>query len=68
MREELWLLISQLWRLVLERRRGPCVQLAPSSPEQQRRDLRVIRSFEDLSEKELQLLAGGEEEAQGVRH
>jgi phage terminase small subunit len=34
----------------------------------ERRDLRVIRSFEDLSDEELQLLAGGEEEAQGVRH
>ena len=34
----------------------------------ERRDLRVIRSIEDLSDEELQLLAGGEEEAQGVRH
>lgn len=31
-------------------------------------NMRVIRSIEDLSDEELQLLAGGEEEAQGVRH
>jgi phage terminase small subunit len=35
----------------------------------ERRDLRVIRSFEDLSEEELQVLAGvADDEAQGARH
>ena len=35
----------------------------------ERRDLRVIRSIEDLSEEELQVLAGvADEEAQRARH